>query len=65
MLEKEKKEKENLARDLEVLFRKNEEFKIKYEELILQNTELLERNRKIEILSKIDRKSLQDYGTIQ
>jgi hypothetical protein len=64
-LEKEKKEKENLARDLEVLFRKNEEFKIKYEELILQNTELLERNRKIEILSKIDRKSLQDYGTIQ
>ncbi len=65
MLEKEKKEKENLARDLEVLFRKNEEFKIKYEELILQNTELLERNRKLEILSKIDRKSLQDYGTIQ
>jgi hypothetical protein len=64
-LEKEKKEKENLARDLEVLFRKNEEFKIKYEELILQNTELLERNRKLEILSKIDRKSLQDYGTIQ
>jgi len=65
LLEKEKKEKENLARDLEVLFRKNEEFKIKYEELILQNTELLERNRKLEILSKIDRKSLQDYGTIQ
>ncbi len=65
MLEKEKKEKENLARDLEVLFRKNEEFKIKYEELILQNTELLEINKKLEILSKIDRKSLQDYGTIQ
>jgi hypothetical protein len=65
LLEKEKKEKENLARDLEVLFRKNEEFKIKYEELILQNTELLEINKKLEILSKIDRKSLQDYGTIQ
>jgi hypothetical protein len=54
-----------LARDLEILFRKNEEFKIKYEEVVLQNSDLLERNKKLEILSKIDRKTLQDYGTIQ
>lgn len=50
---------------MQVLFRKNEEFKIKYEELLVQNQELAERNKKLEILSKIDKKTLQEYGTIQ
>lgn len=65
MLEKEKRDKHIIAQELEILFRKNEEFKLKFEEVVLQNAELLERNKKLEVISKIDRKSLQDYGTIQ
>ena len=65
IIEKEKQLKENLVCDMQILFRKNEEFKLSYEELSQQNSELVERNKKLEKLSKIDKKTLQDYGTLQ
>ena len=49
---------------MKMLLRKNEEFKMRYEELTIQNQELTERNKKLEKLSKIDKKTLQEYGTI-
>jgi len=65
MIEKQKQEKENIAIDLQILFKKNEEFKLKYEELTILNNELIERNKNLERLSKINHKTLEEYGTIQ
>ena len=65
LIEKGKQEKENYTQDVEILLKKNEEFKLRYEELTIQFNELTARNRKLEILSKIDKNSPLDYGTSQ
>lgn len=64
-IEKEKNEKENISNDIQMLYKKNKEYKLSYEELMQQNSELVERNRNLEKLSKIDKKTLQEYGSLQ